>query len=54
MREYGKFLSNNMFLKVPTGAEWKIGLVIRGDDEVWLQGGRRNLLSITVSGMVIL
>lgn len=38
IQSYGKFLSDNMSLKVPTGAVWKVGLT-RGDDEVWLQSG---------------
>ena len=27
-----------MFLKIPNGAVWKVGLM-RGDDEVWIQSG---------------
>ncbi|RVW57610.1 B3 domain-containing transcription factor VRN1 [Vitis vinifera] len=40
---YGKNLSNIMFLKVPSGAVWQVGLK-RGDGEVWLDGGWREFV----------
>ena len=43
MSRYGKNLSNIMFLKVPSGAVWQVGLK-RGDGEVWLDGGWREFV----------
>ncbi|XP_059643058.1 B3 domain-containing transcription factor VRN1-like [Cornus florida] len=37
-KKYGKHLSNLVFLKVPTGAVWKVELV-DSDGAVWLQNG---------------
>lgn len=36
--EYGDGLSNPMYLKLPSGSEWKIGFG-RWDGEVWLDKG---------------
>ncbi|XP_059639689.1 B3 domain-containing transcription factor VRN1-like [Cornus florida] len=38
MKNYGKNLSNPVFLNVPSGAEWKVELV-HSDGKVWLQNG---------------
>ncbi|XP_055960158.1 B3 domain-containing transcription factor VRN1-like [Mercurialis annua] len=38
VRLYGNNLSNSVFLKVPTGATWKLELV-KFDGEIWFQNG---------------
>uniref|UniRef100_A0A2N9JCA9 TF-B3 domain-containing protein n=1 Tax=Fagus sylvatica TaxID=28930 RepID=A0A2N9JCA9_FAGSY len=38
IRKYGQGLSNQAFLKLPNGAQWKVELT-EGDGEVWLQKG---------------
>ena len=43
MMKYGKGLSNEAVLKVPSGAEWKVELT-KLDDDVWLQKGWREFM----------
>lgn len=40
MKNYGNDLSNPVFLKVPTGAKWKVELVKRGSELLFQNGWR--------------
>ncbi|XP_071724891.1 B3 domain-containing transcription factor VRN1-like [Rutidosis leptorrhynchoides] len=39
VRKYGSDLSSPVVLKVPTGAEWKVGFEKSDHGEIWLQSG---------------
>lgn len=39
VKDYGKLLSSFVFLKLPDGMEWKVGLTTAANGAVWLQKG---------------